>query len=167
MFSDTESMVEKSMKVETKEFKHKRLGSLMHYWKSLKKDDNLPNRKDIDPLDIPMILPYLMIIDVHLGRQNYNIRLMGTKAVENFERDYTGKNLLDFDLGGQEDIFYKALRRAAIDGKPVSEDFHLYSSDNMRVNYQALFLPISLDEPKQAEQVFIGFAFAPPFRDEE
>ncbi len=75
------------------------LQALEDYWWAVKPDDGLPARHDIDPLDVPRLLPWLYLIDVVpaegplAGERpfRYRVRLFGTGLVEKFQRDVTGR----------------------------------------------------------------------------
>jgi len=53
----------------------------------------LPGRQDIDPVDIPAVLPWINLIEVHRfpGGPRFRHRLVGTGIVEFRSRDGTGR----------------------------------------------------------------------------
>lgn len=53
----------------------------------------IPGRQDIDPLDIPSLLPWVNLIEVHRspGGLRYRHRLVGTAIVDIRDRDGTGR----------------------------------------------------------------------------
>ena len=63
------------------------------YWLDKCRDDRLPARADIDPVDLHDMLPGIIIIDVvpEGGRRRFRFRLFGTAHVEFNQRDLTGK----------------------------------------------------------------------------
>lgn len=66
--------------------------ALFDYWKN-KAAQRLPSRRDIDPLDIPKVLPTITMTDVvREGRRHrFRRRLVGTAVAEKFGRDTTGR----------------------------------------------------------------------------
>jgi hypothetical protein len=48
-------------------------------------------RSDIDPLEIPDLLPILNLVDVLPGLPRFRHRLVGTELIERMGRDATGK----------------------------------------------------------------------------
>ena len=60
---------------------------LYHYWLAKRGDRAMPARKDINPAEIPVLLPYLVIVDKAEDRFRY--RLVGTAVVEQFGHDFT------------------------------------------------------------------------------
>lgn len=70
---------------------HSRLVDLYDYWTAKRGSRRAPTRADIDPLDIPELLPYLTLIDVLRDPLRFRYRLVGTAVVEALERDATGR----------------------------------------------------------------------------
>jgi hypothetical protein len=61
------------------------------YWLSIRPGNRLPGRQHFDPLDIPLIMPRVWILDVLRAPLRYRYRLAGTKEVETLQREVTGK----------------------------------------------------------------------------
>jgi hypothetical protein len=61
---------------------------LYRYWASKRADRAMPARRDIDPPEIPKLLPYLTLIDRVEGKLRY--RLVGTEVSQAMGRDLTG-----------------------------------------------------------------------------
>ncbi len=66
------------------------------YWRSKAPEGRLPGRQDIDPLDVPDLLPWLTLVDAiweaagEGKRLRLRCRLIGTEVVTRFGRDITG-----------------------------------------------------------------------------
>lgn len=72
------------------------LRSLFDYWQSKLRGRRLPDRADIDPIEIPKLLPNLVLVDVLPGRPDcFRYRLIGTGIVRVFGRDMTGRTTDD------------------------------------------------------------------------
>ncbi len=65
---------------------------LFDYWRSKFRAGRLPARKDIDPIDIPNLLPWLSLIETDWSSDapRFRIRLVGSGVVDRFGRDATG-----------------------------------------------------------------------------
>ena len=59
------------------------------YWLSKRNRRIIPARRDLDPVELATLLPFLFIIDKAAGEFRY--RLMGTDMVQDLGRDLTGK----------------------------------------------------------------------------
>lgn len=72
------------------------------YWRRLRgAGDALPGRQDVDPLDIPDLLPWVNLVEVHGGphdgpaKPRFRHRLVGTGIVDMTDSDGTGRWLHD------------------------------------------------------------------------
>jgi hypothetical protein len=69
---------------------HPKVRELAEYWLSIHPAAGIPGRQHFEPLDIPMLLPNLYLVDVCPRTRGFTFRLMGTALVKLFDRDYTG-----------------------------------------------------------------------------
>ncbi len=67
-----------------------RLHSLHAYWTEIRGQRRFPARADLDPIDIPDLLPYLSLVDVRTGADRFVYRLAGTMVVDLLRREVTG-----------------------------------------------------------------------------
>ncbi len=68
------------------------LVSLWRYWTAKRGTRAMPLRKDISPLDIPKLLPNLVLID-RTDAGLFRFRLVGTAVAEAYGFDATGKTV--------------------------------------------------------------------------
>lgn len=67
------------------------------YWRSLPREGTLPDYKDFDPLDIPDLLPHLIVFEVkRLPREMITIRFTGSLVDERTGFNSIGMDLQDF-----------------------------------------------------------------------
>ncbi|HLZ65862.1 MAG TPA: PAS domain-containing protein [Aliidongia sp.] len=79
---------------------------LHDYWLSKGgAEGRIPQRSDIDPLELVDILPNLAIIEVVEGRWRY--RLIGTRIVEFVGRDSTGKYFDELEFDRMEPFWHR------------------------------------------------------------
>ena len=72
---------------------------LYRYWLAKRGGRPMPPRSDINPTEIPALLPYLGIIEKADGELRY--RLMGTSMVEQLGFDATGAGVGSYVPAGQ------------------------------------------------------------------
>jgi hypothetical protein len=60
------------------------LRPLWRYWTERCRDRQCPARSDIDPVDIPRLLPHIGLIDVETDASRFRYRLIGTRMNEVF-----------------------------------------------------------------------------------
>jgi hypothetical protein len=63
---------------------------LFDYWNSIRGDRAMPSRQDFNPVDIPHVLPILVMSEVHYDPLRFKIRLWGTENVKFSGKDLTG-----------------------------------------------------------------------------
>lgn len=73
--------------------RHPRFRRLHHYLSSKVTPGCLPGRRHIDPLEIPSLLPYVMLIDVDSRNSGlrFRFRLIGTAFVKALGKEMTGQ----------------------------------------------------------------------------
>jgi hypothetical protein len=64
---------------------------LFEYWDRKRGDRAMPARRDLDPTEIPRLLPHLRITEILDGCTRFRYRLVGTAVVEAYGVDFTGK----------------------------------------------------------------------------
>ena len=101
------------------------LRDLMQYWESRRGDDLMPSRRDVDPVSIPPLLPYVFMVDVADCPLDFSYRLLGTGIVANSQRDYTGERLVDIPSQA-----------------PPSQIWNLYESTVRNKSPRCLFVPL-------------------------
>ena len=119
-----------------------RLLSAYDYWRRCGGQNRLPGRQHIDPVDIPALLPDLMLVD--FGDGHYRCRLAGTRVVEHFSQELTGRVFNRDLLGKPFDAWIRALERARCGGQPVGGN-ELWWDQREHHPFQWLFLPLATD----------------------
>jgi len=74
---------------------HEDVAALFDYWNSIRADKPIPRRADIDPVKIPRLLPFILLVDELPPAGQGRIRLFGTGLVELFGEDRTGTQFKD------------------------------------------------------------------------
>lgn len=71
---------------------HPRVRALYEYWRSIHPGPGrLPGRAAVDPMAIPQLLPYIMLLDVVGQPPRFRYRLIGTRMVDALGTDFTGR----------------------------------------------------------------------------
>lgn len=128
---------------------HPSLRRLYEYWDEKRGRRIAPARADIDPVDIPDILPNLFIYRLEWaddGTPHYLMRLFGTALVEAFGRDLTGMEFDDIFGGPEYEVMRLEYDTVARTAAPlcVRHDANWIERDH--VVYERMLLPLSDDE---------------------
>ena len=115
---------------------------LYEYWDRVRRGRPAPRRSDIEPSDIRRILADTVILEV-AGRENYIIRLAGTRICSLFCREMKGGNFLD--LWSVEDRNAMATLGTAVaeDAAGAVVTFTATTSGNHSLTAELLMLPLS------------------------
>ncbi len=66
------------------------LFDLWAYWHAKRDGRKMPRRKDIDPTEIPPLLPHILLIETD-EQKRFRYRLVGTAIVETYGQELTGR----------------------------------------------------------------------------
>lgn len=131
-----------------------RTAELLAYWSSKRGMRLMPSRQDIDPIEIPKLLPFVSLFDITPGaplEQRYRVRLFGTKLVDLHERDWTGRSFFEVTARETALRIVQSIEFVVNHRHPwfVSGRFELrpeYVGKHAGVPYESLLLPLSRDQ---------------------
>ncbi|NIA67098.1 PAS domain-containing protein [Pelagibius litoralis] len=72
-----------------------KLQRLFAYWQKLCRDERMPSRRDIDPVEIPDLLPNIFLLDVVGDGEDFVFRLAGTLVEDAFSMTLHGKSIAE------------------------------------------------------------------------
>lgn len=75
------------------ELNHPILRKLYIYWDDKRGQQPYPRRADVDPVEIPMLLPYVILVDAVADSEDFVFRVAGTMVTEASGMELTGKRL--------------------------------------------------------------------------
>ncbi len=138
-----------------------RIRAAYDYWIAKRGARPLPSRRDLDPVDIPKLLPHVMLVAVEPdGRYRY--RLIGTANVAEHGLDATGR-YLDAVLPGPE---YRTHVLGLYDAcfasrRPLYSESLFYAAAGFRPlrHLRVLFMPLSATGGA-VDQVFVVQIFS-------
>ncbi len=120
----------------------------------------MPSRRDIDPLEIPALLPIVFLADFYATEPR--IRLMGTEAAEAYGSEPRGQRVGQLDLGDFTDIWIQAFALVIATSAPVGAA-GTYSQNGRSLSAQSVLTPLSHDGTT-IDHVFGGLLITPvPF----
>ncbi len=117
------------------------------YWRSKSIPNGIPGRQDIDPLDIPSLLPWISLTDIDRsdGQPKFKSRLVGTGIVAQFGRDITGKSAEElYDQAYTQELEARYLRVIETN-EPDQWQREIADSYGDTISYVRLILPLARD----------------------
>ena len=118
--------------------------TLHAYWELKCAGRDLPDRADIDPVEMPRrLLPYLFIVEYAPIPGRWRYRLMGTEMVERLGADLTGR-FLDEALGGRYCNYLTPLNaEVRASRRPLYTESTLTSDDGAVLLTKRMLVPLT------------------------
>jgi hypothetical protein len=126
------------------ELKAPRLKEALLYWQGKCAGRALPAWRDFDPVEVPKLLPYLMLYDV-LEPLDFRYRLIGTEARSLLAQDYTGRRFSDVAGKGSGSIVWGNCAEVVRGKSPFSRTPPYVGPERYLSNCENLLLPFSED----------------------
>ncbi len=131
-----------------------RLHELYAYWNGRRQGRPYPARCDVDPVDIPSLLPYLSLVDVVSGSPRFVYRVVGTKMVELLRRELTGQPVGTGVKPDELEAVLVRYRRVANEGIALYHRHRTQEKANDYTEIDRLMLPIG--EPETGVKMILS-----------
>lgn len=99
-----------------------RLVTLFDYWNGKRRGRAMPSRADIEPAEIKVLLPYMMLFDVEGPPLDFRARLIGTAITAIARADHTGLRLTDLPGKGPGSVAFESMAQVVRSGVPLVVD---------------------------------------------
>ena len=104
----------------------------------------MPARADFDPLNVRFALGYISVIEVHRDPLRFYFRLDGTKQVELFGVDCTGRYLDEVMPAEHTEMATESCGMAVALGEPRYHQRKILFHERL-IDYEIVILPFSSD----------------------
>ena len=128
--------------------KNKKMAQFYRYWTEKCHDGRLPSRGDIDPIDIPTILPSILLLDVERhpdGDMRFRVRLFGSEHVDFNGADFTGRYIDEILSPDDIGIVHDAYRSIVETHEPHYWHTHVRMVGCEHRHSHRLMLPLATD----------------------
>ncbi|HLW28644.1 MAG TPA: PAS domain-containing protein [Kiloniellales bacterium] len=116
------------------------------YWQGKRRDGLLPSRANIDPAEIPRLLPNVLLSEISLSPFEVRYRLMGTEAAAMNNLDLTGKTLhFGIPTTRWQHYWAKAYLQSATEKEPVFGIDSYEYRDRGYLRFEWCLLPLASD----------------------
>jgi hypothetical protein len=143
---------------------HPMLVALYRYWDGKRGGRTMPARRDLDPSEIPRLLPHIYMVDVLRDPLRFRYRLIGTAICNFLGRDYT-RRAVDAATYGEGESLNRLLElfTAVVETRgPVAYKGNIwYVSGRDWRQVEALLMPLSQDGTN-VDIVFAGYVTVGP-----
>ena len=103
----------------------------------------MPARRDIDPAEIPDLLPNVVLVDVERDPPDFRYRLIGTAITARLARDYTGTCFSSLPHQQAGSRVWETATRIVAEKKPIFSDIPYVGPDRWVRGYRDLYMPLS------------------------
>lgn len=141
------------------QFGDERLARLYRYWWQKRGGGVAPHRSDLNPAEIPDLLPILHLIDVRWEPLSFRHRLVGTEIVERLERDVTGKEVTADLYGKAAGELLATLEQLAREVRPFRRRARLDWHRRDWLTMETVELPL-VDDSGRTAMILRGASFA-------
>ena len=132
------------------------LGDALAYWRHKRVGRAMPSRRDIDPTEMPKLLPYLQLIDAIGGRFRY--RLVGTALADAYGKDFTGQYLEDFADKQRSNFITKVFASIWETGRPAFVRSQYVTTKSVNLIANRLYMPLS-DDDREVNMILGALTF--------
>jgi hypothetical protein len=126
--------------IDSAEFRH-----LLDLWQNRRGSRRIPSRADFDPLELKLVLPRLMLIEVVDDPPDFRYRLAGTASRDLTGFDWTGHSVLDLMPQQHGLLLWNCLCDMQRDLQPQYVSLSVISRMGEPLRYRVLRLPLGAD----------------------
>jgi hypothetical protein len=123
-----------------------RLRQALEYWNGKRAGRPMPARRDLDPVEIPALLPWLMLIDVITAPAlDFSYRLIGTEVRRIAHANNTGQRFSALPGKGRGSVVFDNCEQVVTSRAPFSRSPPYVGPDPAVTRCENLLLPLSSD----------------------
>jgi hypothetical protein len=122
--------------------KNARLQGILRYWNEKRGDRAMPCLRQIDPIEIPKLLPIILVADIL--PTTTRIRLLGTDSTNAYGRETRGRDVNELSLGDFSPFWQEAFALVRGSGKPALAS-GLYRNGHELLDAESVLAPLSDD----------------------
>lgn len=137
------------------------LGPAFDYWHVKRAHREMPRRCDIDPTEIPRLLPHLQITDLIDGGRRIRYRLAGTAIVDAYGAELTGKYFDEVFSSKRLHFIEDNYRTICREKRPLLVCNRYLSARSTELLCTRLVMPLSEDD-KTVSQCLTAMSFHYP-----
>jgi hypothetical protein len=123
-----------------------RLRQAFGYWDAKRAGRAMPARRDIDPIDIPALLPWIMLIDVIVAPElDFRYRLIGSEIRRISHGNFAGHRFSALPGKGRGSVVFDNCEQVVLTRTPFSRSPPYVGPDPRVAQCENLLLPLSSD----------------------
>ena len=116
---------------------------LLDYWTGRCGETSIPSRADFDPMDLPHLLPRLILVDVMREPEDFRFRLVGSFFYDHSRKPLTGMRFSDLYGSPERSTLWSNYRSVAQTGRPFYGEVPYVGPSQRTKRVLHLLLPLS------------------------
>jgi hypothetical protein len=116
------------------------------YWERIRGSRNMPRRVDLDPVDIPRLLPFVMLVDVLTEPLDFRFRLIGSAIQAIVARNYVGRRFSELPHMARGNLIWAEYEAVVSQQRPVAAILDYVGSDRYVQGVRHCLMPLSNDD---------------------
>lgn len=141
------------------------LSAIWRYWDAKRGQRRMPLRREIEPAEIPRLLPHLQLVERIEGK-GFRYRLTGSAIVQGYGFDATGKFTQEILIPARHRIASRHYAIVFDSGRPLFARNRYVKDSFLVVMISRIILPLSLDG-ESVGMLLLAHTFASPTPDEQ
>lgn len=136
----------------------------LEYWSTLPKHGDLPLRASFDPIHIPQLLPYVILLEVFSDPLDFRFRVIGSHCREHLFDNHTGRMMSALSHITTDGELFTALRTVVEERRPLLTNVpYVGPKREFRKNTEAMLPLCDRDGRVSHVLVFLVFDSIPTF----
>ena len=131
------------------------LTSALAYWERICGDRAMPARGDLDPVEIPRLLPFVMLVDVLTEPLDFKFRLIGTEVQAIIARDLPGKRFSAVPHMAPGNKLWSEYESVVANRRPLTSGVDYVGTDRRVRAIRHCVMPLSTDG-KAVNMLFVA-----------
>ncbi len=125
------------------------------YWRNLPKEAGVPDRRDVDPPQMPrIILPNVALLEIVDDCADAQIRLAGQEFDENFGFSLKGKRTSELTEGAYRDYMLGHVRTLVDSRQPIYSESAFRWDQGGQLRTRRILMPLSHGQPDVIAMIF-------------
>lgn len=127
----------------------------LQYWERIRGPRRMPSRMDLDPVDVPHLLPYVMLIDVLRDPLDFRFRLLGTAHDLIVGGNYRGRRFSELSHTAPGNRIWDEYARVADEGQPLRSVVSYVGADAyVPRQFEHCLMPLSASD-RTVDMIFV------------
>jgi hypothetical protein len=122
------------------------IGQARAYWERIRIGRTMPRREDLDPVDIPRLLPFVMLVDVRAEPLDFKFRLIGSAIQAIIARNYVGRWFSELPHMIKGNVVWAEYGAVVAQRRPVAAVVDYVGADRYVQGVRHCLMPLSNDD---------------------